>query len=90
MDKGYDYDEVREILREFGYKAHIPKREEEGQKHKRQARAEARRWVVERAHTWMNRFRATLIRWNKKAENYIALLHMAFAFIIYRKMGLFG
>jgi putative transposase len=38
----------------------------------------------------MNRFRAILVRWCKKAENYIALLHMAFAFIIYKRMGLTG
>ena len=31
-----------------------------------------------------------LIRWSKKVENYIALLHMAFSFITYRQMGLFG
>ena len=35
-------------------------------------------------------FRGILIRWSKKAENYIALLHMSFAFIIYRRMGLSG
>jgi putative transposase len=38
----------------------------------------------------MNRFRGVLVRWSKKAENYIALLHMSFAFIIYRRMGLSG
>jgi transposase len=48
------------------------------------------RRVVERTHSWMNRFRGTLIRWCKKAENYIALLHMSLAFIIYRRMELIG
>ncbi|HKB35910.1 MAG TPA: IS5/IS1182 family transposase, partial [Gemmataceae bacterium] len=43
-----------------------------------------------RTHSWMNRFRGILIRWSKKVDNYIALLHMAFAFIIYRRMELFG
>jgi hypothetical protein len=38
----------------------------------------------------MNRFRAILIRWNKKPENYIALLHFALAIIAYRASGLFG
>ena len=90
MDKGYDYDEVRDILREFGFTAHIHCRGAEAQKLKRNARTKARRWVVERTHSWMNKFRGILIRWNKKAENYIAMLHMAFAFIIYRRMELFG
>jgi putative transposase len=90
LDKGYDYDEVRAIAEEFRFTTHIRARGEEAQALKRQAGEKARRWVVERTHSWMNRFRAILIRWNKKAENYIALLHMAFAFIIYRRMDLFG
>jgi transposase len=90
MDKGYDYDEVRQIVDEFGFTAHIKARGEEAQELKRKARAKARRWVVERTHSWMNRFRGILIRWSKKARNYLALLHMSFAFIIYRRMGLFG
>jgi putative transposase len=89
LDKGYDFDEVREVVAEFGFTAHIRSRGEEKEL-KRKARAKARRWVVERTHSWMNRFRGILIRWNKKAKNYIAMLHMAFAFIIYRQMGLFG
>jgi putative transposase len=90
LDLGYAYDEVKEIAREFGFTTHIPPQKEEAQKVKRKAGYKARRWVVERTHSWMNRFRGILIRWSKKAENYIALLHMAFAFIIYRRMELFG
>ena len=90
MDKGYDYDEVRDVVEEFGFTTHIKARGEEAQALKRKAGYKARRWVVERTHSWMNRFRGILIRWSKKAENYIALLHMAFAFIIYRRMGLSG
>jgi putative transposase len=90
LDKGYDFDEVRELVKEFGFTAHIRARGEEAQAVKREAGYKARRWVVERTHSWMNRFRGVLIRWSKKAENYIALLHMSFAFIIYRRMGLSG
>ena len=90
LDKGYDYDEVRDILAEFGFTAHIRARGEEAQAIKRRAGQKARRWVVERTHGWLNRFRGILIRWNKKAENYLALLHFAFAIIAYRASGLFG
>lgn len=90
LDKGYDFDEVRQVLEEFGFTAHIPKRGAEAQKVKRRAGHKARRWVVERTHSWMNRFRGILIRWNKKPENYIALLHFTFAIITYRCIGLFG
>lgn len=90
MDKGYDYDEIRELVTEFGFTGHIHCRGDKAQAIKRNVRAKARRWVVERTHSWMNRFRGILIRWSKKAANYIALLHMAFAFIVFRKMGLSG
>ena len=81
---------MRQIVEEFGFTAHIRSRGEEAQEIKRKAGTKARRWVVERTHSWMNRFRGVLIRWSKKAENYIALLHLAFAFIIHGRMGLFG
>jgi transposase len=46
--------------------------------------------VVERTHSWMNRFRSLLIRWAKKAENYLGLLHFVCGLIAYRAAGLFG
>lgn len=90
MDKGYDYEEVRQIVEEFGFTAHIKARGEEATEIKRRAGFKARRWVVERTHSWMNRFRGILIRWCKKPENYIAMLHFAFAIITYRCAGLSG
>jgi transposase len=90
LDKGYDYEEVRATLAVFGFTAHIPARREEAQVIKRQAGGRARRWVVERAHRWMNRFRHILIRWDKKADNYLAFLHFACALIAFRAAGLFG
>lgn len=90
LDLGYDYDEVQAIAEEFYFTMHLPLHKGAQQQVKRKAGRKARRWVVERTHSWMNRFRAILVRWCKKAENYIALLHMAFAFIIYKRMGLIG
>ena len=90
MDKGYDYAAVREIVQEFGFTAHIRARGEEAQALNRQAGFKARRWVVERTHSWMNRFRRVLIRWDKKVENYLAFLHFACALIAFRAAGLFG
>jgi putative transposase len=88
LDLGYDYDEVQAIAEEFYFTMHLPPQKGAKQQVKRKAGRKARRWVVGRTHSWMNRFRAILVRWCKKAENYIALLHMAFAFIIYKRMGL--
>jgi transposase len=90
LDKGYDYAEVRDLLAEFGFTAHIRARGEEAADLKRHAGAKARRWVVERTHSWMNRYRAVLIRWCKKPANYLATLHFAFGLIAYRATGLTG
>ena len=48
----------------------------------------ARRWVVERTPSWMNRFRRVLIRWDKKVRNYLGFLHLACAYSTYRHAGL--
>jgi transposase len=90
LDKGYDYQEVRDILVEFGFTAHIRSRGEEAKALKQEAGTRARRWVVERTHSWMNRFRRILIRWEKKPENYLGFLHFACALIAFRASGLFG
>ena len=90
LDKGYDYQEVRDTLQEFGFTVHIRSRGEEAKELKQEAGKRARRWVVERTHSWLNRFRRILIRWEKKPENYIAFLHFACALIAFRAAGLFG
>ncbi|MCU0508488.1 MAG: IS5 family transposase [Anaerolineae bacterium] len=90
LDKGYDYQQVRDTVTEFGFTAHIKARGEEAQAIKHEAGFRARRWVVERTHSWMNRFRRILIRWEKKPENYIAFLHFTCALIAFRASGLFG
>ena len=50
----------------------------------------ARRWVVERTHSWMNRFRRILIRWEKRPDTYLAMLHLACALITWKACGLLG
>jgi putative transposase len=88
MDKGYDYNEVRQLLSEFGFTAHIRSRGEEAQAIKQEVGYKARRWVSERTHSWMNRFRRILVRWDKKVENYLAFLHLACAYITYKQSGI--
>ena len=90
LDKGYGYDDTRELVAEFGFTAHVRARGEEAQAIKREAGFKARRWVVERTHSWMNRFRRVLIRWEKKGENYFGMLHFVWAWITYRMAGLLG
>ena len=89
-DKGYDYPVVRELIDDWGYTAHIKSRGQEERERKRSPRYRARRWVVERTHSWMNRFRRLLIRWEKKVCNYEALLHFACAWITLRAAEVLG
>ncbi len=64
-------------------------RGEEAKPIKRKARFKARRWVAERTHSWLNRFRRILIRWEKKPENYLGVLHLTLACIAFQASGLF-
>jgi putative transposase len=84
LDKGYDYPEAREVVEANGFVAHIRSRGEEAKEMERNRKRRARRWVVERTHSWMNRFRRLLIRWEKKVANYLALAQFACAWITYR------
>ena len=86
MDKGYDYPQIAQLAVALGYRPHIRSRGEE--KQRAQSGKKARRWVVERTHSWLNRFRGLLIRWAKKAKNYLALLHLACGIITWRTIGL--
>lgn len=83
LDKGYDSNAIRRRVRRRGYVPHIRSRGEE-QSEMRMRGKRARRWVVERIASWLNRYRRILVRWEKKAANYEALLHLVFAHILWR------
>lgn len=88
-DKGYDYHDVRSVVSFWGYEQHIKSRGEEKQACQTPG-YRARRWVCERTHSWINRFRRLLIRWEKKVDNYQAMLHLACAFIVWKNSIIFG
>jgi len=67
---------------------HIKSREEE-KSDLRLPGDRARRWVCERTHSWMNRFRRLLIRWEKKLDNFLAFLDLACSFIVWRQCPVF-
>ncbi len=84
LDKGYDYDHTRAMVAEVGFTAHVRTRGDEA----RELKKKARRWMVERKHSWMNRFRRLPIQSEKKAENYLGLLHLVCYWITYWAAGL--
>jgi transposase len=89
LDKGYDYNEVRDLAMEFAYTAHIRSRGEEAKLLRRSTGFKARRWVAERTHRWMNRFRRILIRWEKHMDNYVGMLHLTLACVTFQRSDLF-
>jgi putative transposase len=91
LDKGYDSTAIRELVETaYGYISHIRSRGEEKRALKQTSREKPRRWVVERTHGWLNRFRAILVRWEKRVENHIAVLHLACAYFTLRRLMVFG
>lgn len=48
------------------------------------------RWVVERTHSWMNRFRRLFVRYDKFAENYLAFIKLASAFHLFARSRVSG
>ncbi len=89
-DKGYDYPATRAAIAAHGYVAHIPSRGVEAAARRRDPRKRARRWVVEACHSWLNRFRKLLVRFEKKDCNYVALLAFACAIICWRHAAVLG
>jgi putative transposase len=85
MDKGYDSENVRTVLEAYWSTHHIRSRGEELEEMERNRKRKARRWVVERAHAWMNQFRRLLIRWERKVANYLAFVQFACAAIVFRQ-----
>jgi len=85
LDKGYDNRGSRGIAEERGYVPHIRRIGEEKLDEAREKRYPARRWVVERTLAWLSRCRAILVRYEKKATNYLGLVKVACILIWYRR-----
>lgn len=83
LDKGYAFRDCEAAVRDRGITPHIRQKGEPpllGRVH-----GKPRRWVVERTNSWHNRFRALLIRWEVKSENYLALVYLGSALVAYQQ-----
>jgi putative transposase len=85
LDKAYDNPTGWEAAVGYGYVPHIrligEPRSPLGQKR----RYPTRRWVVERTLAWLSKCRAILIRYDKHAANYLALIKLACGLLWYRR-----
>ncbi len=89
LDKGYDYEDCRQQTLNYGYVPHIRTRGEEKKAKAENPDYEPRRWVVEVIHSWLNRFRKILVRFEKKLEHHQGLLQLACAYIVFKRTGTF-
>jgi transposase len=87
LDKGYAGEPVEQEVRRRDYVPHIPAK---GNPKPKSRHGKARRWKVERTHSWLNRARRLLIRWEKKVANHLGFLHLQFAIIALRTGGVLG
>lgn len=85
LDAGYTGEPALEVVVLRGFIPHIKGRGEEQSEKKNNPDFKARRWVVEVCHSWINRFRKLLVRFEKLASSYKGLLFFACAFIAFRK-----
>ena len=85
LDQGYDNPTGHRTVAEAGYQPHIRRIGEEKLDQSGEKTHPARRWVVERTLAWLSKCRAILVRYDKKASNYLRLLQLACALIWYRR-----
>ena len=86
LDAGYDYDLPRYAAEQRGYLAHIrPRTAERVHAGSPDPLKKPRRWVVERLHSWLNRSRRLLVRWEKLERTYAAFLHLACALLCFQQ-----
>jgi transposase len=87
-DAGYRGRRALGIIESHGYIPHVVSRPKEAAAKRRNPAKKARRWVVEVCHSWFNRFRKLLVRYEKLERSFVALNHIAAAIIAFRKVKL--
>ena len=91
LDKAFDGKSSEATAEVFGYVPHIRRIGEEKLDPKTRRKTGrkkhlARRYVVERTISWLNRCRGVLVRYEKKAENYLAVVQLACALLWFRRL----
>jgi putative transposase len=84
-DAGYKGEPARKAALARGYRPHIKQRKEEAEAKRNKPGYKARRWVVERTHSWLNRFRKLLVSFEKTEASFVGLLTLAAALICWRR-----
>lgn len=86
LDKAYDNPTGHQAVANHDYQPHIRRIGEEKLDRRGRKRHPARRWVVERTLAWLSKCRGILVRYEKKAANYLAIIKLACALLWYRRL----
>jgi putative transposase len=89
LDKGDDDAECRQVAEPQAYSPHIRSRGEEPRERREIPGYRARRWGVEVCHSWLNRVRKLLVRFETKLETHLALLQCACAYMMLKRAEVF-
>jgi putative transposase len=85
-DAGYRSRAGLETIKAHGYIPHVVDRRQEAECKRRDPKKKAQPWVVEVCHSWFDRFRRLLVRYEKLERSFVALNHLAAAIIAFRKV----
>lgn len=85
LDAGYAGEPCRLTVENAGYVPHIRSRGEEKTEKSMEGK-KPRRWVVERTHSWLNRWRKLLVSFEKTQASYEGLLKLACALVTWRRI----
>lgn len=86
LDKGYDNPTGHTTVEQYGYVGHLRRIGEE-RLPREQWTYPPRRWVVERTLAWLSKCRSILVRYAKKAVNYLAFIQLACILLWYRRVA---
>jgi transposase len=86
-DRAYDSDPLDAELREEGVEMIAPHRRNRKKKKTqdgRKLRRYKRRWKIERLFAWLHNFRRLVIRYERRAENYLGFVQLGCIVILLR------
>jgi transposase len=89
-DRGYDSNAARALLVSRDIEPIIPKRRNNTRathQDGRKLRRYRRRYIIERTNSWLQNFRRLVVRYERKAKNFEALVHMACALVTLNRVS---
>ena len=84
-DAGYVGKDAMASVLARKYQPHVRPRKQEADEKRNIPGYRARRWVVERCHSWFNGYRKVLVSFEKTETSYKALLYIAAALTCWRQ-----